>query len=57
MAEKMDGAKATSLAFRIVALALSVAAAVVMGTASQMIINSGRGTVVDVSYSDYTALV
>ncbi|KAK1647975.1 hypothetical protein QYE76_065780 [Lolium multiflorum] len=56
MAEKMEGAKAVSLAFRIVALALSVAAAVVMGTASQLIIiNSGRGTVV--SYSDYSALV
>jgi hypothetical protein len=56
MAEKMEGAKAVSLAFRIVALALSVAAAVVMGTASQLIIiNSGRGTVV--SYSDYSALL
>ncbi|XP_051229528.1 CASP-like protein 1U1 [Lolium perenne] len=52
----MEGAKAVSLAFRIVALALSVAAAVVMGTANQLIIiNSGRGTVV--SYSDYSALV
>ncbi|KAM0913855.1 hypothetical protein ACQ4PT_011883 [Festuca glaucescens] len=56
MAEKMEGAKAVSLVFRIVALALSVAAAVVMGTTSQLIIiNSGRGTVV--SYSDYSALV
>ncbi|CAM0874080.1 unnamed protein product [Alopecurus aequalis] len=52
---KMQGAKAVSLAFRIVALALSVAAAVVMGTASQVIIDSGRGRVV--SYSDYSALV
>jgi hypothetical protein len=57
MAEKTDGAKAASLAFRIVALALSVAAAVVMGTAGQLIVNSGSGTVVDVSYSDYSALV
>jgi hypothetical protein len=56
MAEKMDGAKAASLAFRIVALALSVAA-VVMGTAGQLIVNSGSGTVVDVSYGDYSALV
>jgi hypothetical protein len=57
MAEKMDGAKAASLAFLIVSLALSVAATIVMGTASQLIINSGRGTVVYVSYSNYIALV
>ncbi|CAM0874081.1 unnamed protein product [Alopecurus aequalis] len=53
---KMEGAKAVSLAFRIVALGLSVAAAVVMGTASQLITNSGRGNNV-VSSGDYSALV
>ena len=52
---KIDGAKAVSLSFRIVGLGLSVAAAVLMGTASQLIIDSGRGRVV--SYSDYSALV
>jgi hypothetical protein len=57
MAEKMDGAKAASLAFRIITLAMSVSAAVMMATASQLIINSGRGTVVDVSYTNYNALV
>ena len=40
---KMEGAKAVSLAFRIVALGLSVAAAVVMGNV--------------VSYGDHSALL
>jgi hypothetical protein len=46
----MDGAKAASLAFRIVVLALSVAAAVVMGTANQLM-------VVSYNYKHYSALV
>ena len=53
---KTEGRKAVSLASRIVALALSVAAAVVMGTASQLIVDSsGRGSVV--STGNYSALV
>uniref|UniRef100_A0ACD5X1I2 Uncharacterized protein n=1 Tax=Avena sativa TaxID=4498 RepID=A0ACD5X1I2_AVESA len=51
----MEGAKAVSLGLRIVAVALSVAAAVVMGTASEMIVDSGMVRVV--SYKDYSALV
>ncbi|KAK1647976.1 hypothetical protein QYE76_065781 [Lolium multiflorum] len=46
----MDGTKAASLAFRIVALALSVAAAVAMGTANQLM-------VVSYNYKHYSALV
>ncbi|KAM0913857.1 hypothetical protein ACQ4PT_011884 [Festuca glaucescens] len=54
----MDGAKAASLAFRIVALALSVAAAVVMGTANQLMVDSGRSRgVVSYNYKHYSALV
>jgi hypothetical protein len=55
---EMDGAKAASLAFRIVALALSVAAAVVMGTANQLMVDSGWGRgVVSYNYKHYSALV
>jgi hypothetical protein len=52
---EMEEAKAVSLALRIVALALSVAAAVVMGTASELIVDSDGRRVV--SYSNYSALV
>lgn len=50
MAE-VEGAKAVSLVFRIAVLGLSVAAAVVMATASQFVHGGG------VSYSKYSALV
>jgi hypothetical protein len=42
---EMEEAKAVSLALRIVALALSVAAAIVMGTASELIVDrTGAGS-------------
>ncbi|XP_062197875.1 CASP-like protein 1U1 [Phragmites australis] len=58
MAE-VEGAEAVGLVFRIAALALSVAAAVVMGTASQLVVvDGGRGpSSYVVSYSHYSALV
>ncbi|TVU23804.1 hypothetical protein EJB05_26186, partial [Eragrostis curvula] len=58
---KKKGSKALTIIFRIAALALSVAAAVVMGTASQLAVaDGGRGhdwSSYTVSYSDYKALV
>lgn len=52
--------KALGLVFRIAALGLSVAAAVVMGTASQLVIVDGRApeslSSYSVSYSQYNAL-
>ena len=54
-----EAGKAVSLLFRIAALVLSVAAAVVMGTASQLVVVDGdRGAPSSyaVSYSQYNAL-
>ncbi|XP_039822922.1 CASP-like protein 1U1 [Panicum virgatum] len=54
-----EAGKAVSLLFRITALVLSVAAAVVMGTASQLVVVDGdRGAPSSyaVSYSQYNAL-
>ncbi|KAJ1276622.1 hypothetical protein BS78_05G228200 [Paspalum vaginatum] len=51
--------KAVSLLFRIASLSLSVAAAVVMGTASEVVIvaaGGGRPSSYSVSYSQYNAL-
>ena len=50
--------KALSLLFRIAALGLSVAAAVVMGTASQLVIIDGspESSSYSTSYSQYNAL-
>jgi hypothetical protein len=54
--DKQEAAKAVTIAFRIAALVLVVAATVVMGTASQMVaVHGDRGYVV--SYRHYTALV
>lgn len=55
-----DGSKALSILLRIAALCLSVAAAVVMGTASDQVMDADGGrrssTYYAVSYSQYNAL-
>jgi hypothetical protein len=60
--DKHEAAKAVTIAFRIAALVLVVAATVVMGTASQMVaVHGDRGVgwyrSYVVSYRHYTALV
>ncbi|KAL6907861.1 hypothetical protein ACP4OV_002031 [Aristida adscensionis] len=58
MASKVEGARALSLICRIAAVALSVAAAVVMATASQWVAAAGvSSSSYVVSYSHYTSLV
>ncbi|XP_062182175.1 CASP-like protein 1U1 [Phragmites australis] len=54
----VEGAKATSIVFRIAAFSLSVAAAVVMATASQnVVVDGGHGpSIYVVSYNHYSAL-
>ncbi|KAK3120646.1 hypothetical protein QOZ80_9AG0691440 [Eleusine coracana subsp. coracana] len=54
------GAKAVTIVFRIAALILAVAATVVMGTASQLVVDDGGGrkwSSFVVSYNQYSSLV